>query len=89
MYEPRYLRVLNYTYDSEEDIPNTDFKMRKYYDGGSLDANDAYGSSANSTMNIGPAYNLNLVQGQVGCKGCDDDITKNFTVDGKSYPQAD
>lgn len=36
MYEPRYLRVLNYSYDSEEDIPNTNFKMRKYYDGGSL-----------------------------------------------------
>lgn len=40
-------------------------------------------------MNIGPAYNLNLVQGQVGCKNCDDSVLKNLTVDGMSYPQTD
>lgn len=57
---------MNYTYDSDETLTTSDgvsISVRKYVDGGSLMNDETYGPSTDGTMNVAPAYNLNLVLG--------------------------
>lgn len=75
---------MNYTYSNEESQEGSIFKVKKYVDGGNLNYLDKYGSSATGTMNIGPGFNIPVVQSLLGCSSCDSASLSNIIVDGKS-----
>lgn len=41
-----------------------------------------------STIHVGPAFNMNLVVARKGCNGCDNSLLSNVAVNGKSYGDA-
>ena len=48
--------------------------------------NETYGDSVNGTMNIGPAHNIKMLQGLMGCPLCDKTLTNNIKIDNEKYP---
>lgn len=88
-------RNVLYKYDSDEVYAQQNSKVdgKKYVEDIFTNPNQILADSPENTVNVGPAYNLNMLMTKQGCHKCEPTLLSNVKVDGKDYtevtPQSD
>jgi len=84
-FERNFFRNIAYKPDSDTKYGGVDVK--RFVEADNYAVNAVYNQDVANTMNIGTAFNLDLLLGKPKCQGCDDKLTETVKVDGKPFNQ--